>query len=63
MARHIIDAPRSRDTQEKLGQYVRIDHDTAEAPGQQSKTLLRESRTRDTGAKLKRFAEIERRDA
>ena len=62
MARHIIDGPRSRDDQEKLGQFVRIDHDTADRPGPQSQALQREARKRDAGAKLKRFTEIERRE-
>ncbi|MBT8417128.1 MAG: hypothetical protein KJO42_06770 [Silicimonas sp.] len=63
MARHIIDGPRTRKDGEKLDQFARIEHDSGDGPGPQSRALRREARTRDSGEKLKRFTQIERRDS
>ena len=59
MSKSIIDGPRSHDGR-RAEKFSKIDRETSGKPAKQTETLLRESRTRDSGEKLKRYTKIDR---
>lgn len=60
--KHIVDHPRTRSGTERLVRYSQLDLNAREAPSAKAETLTRQPRERQTGVKLRRFAEIARRD-
>ena len=60
MSKHIIDGPRKRDDSERLQHFAKIDKDASGKRSQQSESLDREPRTRNTSETLRRYVDIDR---
>lgn len=59
MSKHIIDGPRTRDS-DRVEHYAKIEREKSGKPSKQSEALQREARTRHPGEKLRRYVKIDR---
>ncbi len=62
MAKHILDGPRKVDNDGHFERFTKLDRAASGKLSPQSEKLIREPRTRKPGEKLRRFAEIQRRE-
>lgn len=62
MGKHIIDKPRKTGQGDRLRHYTKLDREVSGRPAPQTEALLRAPRDHASEEKLRRFAEIQRRE-
>ncbi|HSG54566.1 MAG TPA: hypothetical protein VLA45_03850 [Paracoccaceae bacterium] len=58
--KHIADHPKTRDGATRLARFAEIERRTGGAPTEETATLVRAPRRRESSEKLKRFVRIDR---